>query len=114
MENHEPQQVSKCALDVTPYFHGIYCAIGGSKPYVNEIVCRSWSEDGGKIIFMLESHNFDFRHPDEQMFVIELQPRCADAEWFKNRQREDEEKFKTRPPRITQCSHCNGTGKTSE
>lgn len=70
----EPVIVKKRAVDVTPHLHGIYCTVGDSKPFVNEIVLRRWSEDGKKIWFMLNTHNFDCARPEEEMDVVEIVP----------------------------------------
>jgi hypothetical protein len=76
----EPIIVKKKAIDVVPYFHGIYCTVGGGEPFVNHICHRRWADDGQRITFMLETHNFDFRHPDEEMEVVELVPSEYNAE----------------------------------
>jgi len=77
MFRDEPIIVTKKAIDVLPRFHGIYCTIEDSKPFVNTIVARRW-EDDGRISFMLDSFNFYFRRPDEDMNVVELTPQYTD------------------------------------
>jgi hypothetical protein len=69
-----PTIVQKRALDVTPYLHGVWCSVGGSAPFVNPIVLRSWSEDGSTLQFMLDSHNFLFTDPETIIDVVEMTP----------------------------------------
>lgn len=72
--NDEPVIVTKRAIDVTPQRHGVWCSICGGEPFVNPIVNRRWSDDGERITFMLDSFNFDFRLPYEDMDVVEIEP----------------------------------------
>ncbi len=65
------------AIDLIPHRWGIWCTIpddsqpgGKSKPFVNEICSRKWSDDGESIWFMLESHNFLNKKPDEEIEVV--------------------------------------------
>ena len=69
----EPTIVKKRAIDVTPYVHGIWCTVSGSKPFVNEIATRRWTADGAQIQIMLESHNFDCWKPEELVDVVEIE-----------------------------------------
>lgn len=69
----EPTLILKRAIDVTPHVHGIWCSVGGSKPFVNPIVLRRWDEKEEKIVFMLDTHNFDSREPEEEMWVVEIE-----------------------------------------
>lgn len=71
----EPKQIKMKAIDVVPYLYGIYCTVEGDpKPFVNGIVLARWSEEKpGQIIFMLDTHNFDFRMADEEMEVVLLE-----------------------------------------
>ena len=93
-------------LDVIPYKHGVYCTTEDeSKPFVNEIVGRNWSEDGEKVIFMLETHNFIFMSPIEEMDVVEL-----DAN--RHHRIEDSSDFLVQRPKPTKlCEACKGKGK---
>ena len=72
---NEPQTVKVRAVDVKPGRYALWCSIEGGEPFANEICLRRWSEDKSQIIFMLETHNFIFTEPDEEMNLIELPPR---------------------------------------
>ena len=91
----EPIIVSKRAIDVTPYNHAIWCSVGGGEPFCNSIVNRGWSEDGTKIVAMLDSHNFQFWHPDEMADVVETEP-IYGKELFDKCMAEDREKMSKR------------------
>ena len=94
----EPVVISKRAIDVTPYQHGIWCSVGGSAPFVNEIVSRQWSEDGTTIVFMLDSFNFVFHRADGEMDVVEIgRPAYVSDETVSRRLAEDAEKMRRRP-----------------
>ena len=69
-----PVIVQKRAIDVTPYNHAIWCSVGGSEPFANQIVLRQWSENSRQIVVMLDSHNFAFWNPDELVDVVEVNP----------------------------------------
>lgn len=83
----EPKQIKMKAIDVVPYLYGIWCTVEGNpKPFVNGIESVSWStEKPGQIIFMLGTHNFDFRMADEE---IEVVPMEGDAWWTNEARRE--------------------------
>lgn len=98
MTEQEPIQVEKKAIDITPYEHGIWCTIEGSKkPFVNEIVVRKWSEDGTQIIFMLDSHNFIFADPEEQLLVVETTSEFYTPEFLARVLAKDRETMEKRP-----------------
>jgi len=93
----EPVQVKKRAIDVTPYEHGIWCSVAGGNPFVNTIVLRKWSDDGSQVIFMLDSHNFLFAKPDEEIEVVEHTSTFYDAEFQAKRLAEDAKNMMARP-----------------
>ncbi len=93
----ETTQVRKRAIDVTPYEHAIWCTVGDSKPYANTIVSRRWSEDGAKIWFMLDSHNFLSAAPDEEIDVVENETGFYNAAFQADRLRRDAETMRDRP-----------------
>jgi hypothetical protein len=93
----EPVLVNKLALEVTPYEHGIWCAIADGRPFVNTIVLRRWSENGEKIHFMLDTHNFLIMAPDEEMEVVEKPEPFYTAAFQAERLVKDAEKMRTRP-----------------
>lgn len=93
----EPPQVRKRALDVTPLEHGIWCSIEGGAPFVNTIVLRRWSEDGARVVFMLDSHNFYFAAPDEEIEVVERVEPLYSGELLADCLRRDAEQMKVRP-----------------
>jgi hypothetical protein len=82
------------AIDVKPHRWALWCDQGeGSKPFANEISCRKWSDDGKRIIFMLDSFNFFNRDPEEVLELIPIpNPPYVNDE-------EDEKRMKDRPPR---------------
>lgn len=66
-----PEQVEVRALDAKPHHWAVWCTVGeGKKPFANTIVARKWSEDGEKIWFMLDTHNFMSAHPDEMLSLV--------------------------------------------
>lgn len=94
----EPPQVKKRAIDVTPCYHSIWCSVAGGAPFANPIVLRRWSDDGSKITFMLDSHNFLSAYPDEEIDVIECdKPLYSDPKFLAECMARDAEKMKDRP-----------------
>jgi len=93
----EPVQVKKRAIDVTPYEHGIWCSVEGGDPFVNTIVLRKWSEDGSQVVFMLDSHNFLFAKPDEEIEVVEASSTFYNAEFQAKRLAEDAKTMASKP-----------------
>lgn len=74
MTDEKPTIVKVRGIDVQPHRYGIWCSIGGGKPFVNEIVNRRWAEDGSdRISIMLESFNFDIVGRDEWIDVVEFE-----------------------------------------
>lgn len=97
LESGEPTMVKKRAIDVTPYEHGIWCSIGDGEPFVNDIVMRRWSDDGTRITFMLDSHNFLFAEPDEEIAVVVREEPYGSAKFMEDCLRSDAETMKNRP-----------------
>lgn len=95
-EVSEPTIVQKRAIDVTPHEHGIWCSIGDGQPFVNTIVLRRWYDDGTKISFMLDSHNFASAEPEELMSVVEIEYPYS-AEHLADCLQKDAEKMAKRP-----------------
>lgn len=84
------------AIDVKPYHFALWCSIEDGRPFANEICFRKWADDGEKIVFMLESHNFYSADPDAEMEVIALsEERYAHL----RHDEKDVENMKNRPPR---------------
>ena len=75
----EPTRVDKRALDVVPHYHGIWCSIAGGEPFVNTIVMRKWSDDGSRITFMLDTHNFYTAPWDTDIEVVEIEPDVSES-----------------------------------
>jgi hypothetical protein len=74
-ETHEqecPPTIMVRARDIKPYHYALWCRIEDGKPFANDIVGVRWSEDGTKLWFMLESHNFFDALPDEMVEVVEM------------------------------------------
>lgn len=59
------------ARDVIPHEWSLWCSVGDSEPFENEICLVKWSEDGLSLWFMLESFNFLNATPDK---ILELVP----------------------------------------
>jgi hypothetical protein len=91
---NEPTQVKKRALDVTPYEHSVWCTVAGGKPFANTIVHRRWAGDGIRVVFMLDSHNFMFADPDEEIDVIENEQPFYSVEFQRECLRSDAERMK--------------------
>jgi len=92
-----PVQVMKKALDVTPYEHGIWCSIADGQPFVNTIVLRKWSEDGAKVVFMLDSHNFLTAAPEEEIEVVVKENPFYNPAFQEECLRKDAERMRVRP-----------------
>lgn len=102
----EPIQIKKRAIDVVPYLYGIWCTVADSEPFINTVATRRWSEDGKKIWFMLDSHNFMSAEPEEEIDVVERKPTCSN-DLLQDVLRRDREAMMKRPsPRMT-CPTCN-------
>ena len=101
----EPKQVKKRAIDVTPYQHSIWCVVGSGEPFANPIVLRKWSDKGDKIVFMLDSHNFLFAYPDEEIDVIEsVTPFYSDPKFLADCLARDAAQMKNRPTPVPALS----------
>lgn len=85
--------VRKRAIDVTPLVHAVWCQIENGEPFANPIVLRRWSEDGTRIVFMLDSHNFMFSDADGEIEVIETEP-LYNAELTREELKRDAERMK--------------------
>lgn len=95
-----PEQTKVRAIDVKPHHWGVWCTVGDRpEPFVNEIVTRKWSEDGSKILFMLDTHNFMSADPEEVLDLVEmpLSPRPELAALREERDRRDDERMANRP-----------------
>lgn len=65
------------AIEIQPYKHAILCTIGDDPRVIaNDFVTKRWSEDGKRISFMLDTHNFDSFEPDELVEVVETLRAC--------------------------------------
>jgi hypothetical protein len=96
----EPKTEKVRAIDVKPYRWALWCTVeGSSKPFANEICIRKWSDDGEKIIFMLDSHNFLFARPDEELELIPI----PNPSFTKD---EEDEKRMAERPHHQRCQHC--------
>lgn len=87
----KPKIIKKKAIDITPYNHGLYCTVGDNpEPFVNQIVLRKWSDKHGKIVFMLDTHNFISYDAYEDVNIVEIEPGCS-PEFFKHILEKDSE-----------------------
>lgn len=100
----EPTLVKVMAVDVKPYLFGLWCTVGNGEPRSNVICSVKWSEDGQRLWFMLESHNFFDAAPDE---ALELVPQVP-SPYFQKVGRDFV--LPPRPPITKPCEHCNGKG----
>lgn len=75
-ETEKPETQRVKAIDVKPGYWALWCSIEDGKPFANTITNRRWSEDGTKIWFMLDSHNFISAKAEEE---LELVPRSPDV-----------------------------------
>lgn len=85
------------AIDAKPYRWALWCTVGTcSEPFANTLVTRKWSEDGQRIWFMLDSHNFMDADPDD---VLELVPNSDyySAEFLAGVDERDSERMAQRP-----------------
>lgn len=106
--------VQKRALDVTPHNHALWCSVGGdSEPFANAIDSRQWSQDGARIIFLLDTHNSFSAKPDELIDVIEA-PWPVNSVWYAEWALRDQQDMANRPAPMADCPHCKGSGKVSE
>jgi hypothetical protein len=100
----EPAFVKIRADEVKPYRWGLWCTVGGGEPHSNPIVSAKWSEDGQRIWFMLDSHNFYDAEPDE---VLELVPL---GDFWASRPDRPSASQQRRPVPTRPCEHCGGKG----
>jgi hypothetical protein len=70
----DPATVKIVARDVKPYHYALWSSICGGKPFANSICHVSWSEDGEKLWFGLDSFNTLSAAPDEELELIPLDP----------------------------------------
>jgi hypothetical protein len=66
----EPPSEQVKAIDVLPFHWALWCSIADGKPFANDIVAVRWTEDDQRLRFMLDTHNFIFALPDEEMTLI--------------------------------------------
>jgi hypothetical protein len=77
-EQDGPSTVMVRARDIKPYHYAVWCRFENGKPFCNAICSARWSEDGKKLWFMLESHNFFDAEPDEMVEVVEMKGKHFD------------------------------------
>ncbi len=78
------------AIDIKPYRYYLPCLMGEEeRPMFNEICIRRWSEDGKKITFMLDSHNFLFAKPDELVEVVPIKKGQYSNEFYERVDKRD-------------------------
>ena len=108
-EYDESKVLKKKAMDIVPNHYAIWCTIGDSDtPVLNPIVSRRWSEDGKKITFMLDSHNFMFKLPDEEVDVVEYEMYPNNPDLMAKCDQNDADRMKVRPDGKPTCSgRCN-------
>lgn len=77
----EPKSTRVRARDVAPYAWGLWSSVEGGKPFLNEVMGVHWSEDGTEIILGLDSHNFYFAKPDEEIDLVPIPPKTHRADY---------------------------------
>ena len=92
----EQDIIKKNAIDITPYEY-LYPCILVDKYAEIEIVSRKWSDDGNKIWFMLDTHNFVSAEPDEELEVIPFRPKYCTDKFLEDVRRKDKERMDNRP-----------------
>ena len=102
MTQDSPKLITMKAIDVRPWQYAVWSSIGDEEPFSNTIVHRKWSEDGARIWWMLDSHNFIAYTPDDMVKVIQ-----KENPYLPKDHETEPEKFLTmrpKPPVI--CQHC--------
>lgn len=82
--SEKPETVMVKAPEVKPYHYGLWCSIEDGKPFVNTFVGAKWSDDGSKVLYMLDTHNFLSVAHDEMVEVVPLNPSKYCAEKYGN------------------------------
>jgi len=57
------------ARNIRPYHWAVWSSTGG-EPFANTVCLVKWAEDGMRLVFMLDSHNFIFISPDDYIDVV--------------------------------------------
>lgn len=92
-----PELVRMKAIDIQPHRWAVWCAVEDGKPFANEIVTRSWSEDGERIWFMLETHNTLKALPDELVDVVAFSDKYRTEAHLAESDERDRRKMAMRP-----------------
>lgn len=69
----KPETVLVRAIDAVPYRYALWCSIEDGDPFTNLIVLRGATDDG-RIRFMLDTHNFFWADPSEQLELVPVVP----------------------------------------
>jgi len=112
-EVNEPKQVTIKAIDVRPYRYAIWCTVGRSTPFANEIVSVTWSEDGEYLWFMLDSHNFHKVSPDDTISVVKVRSSYMSEALLADSDAKTVATLKKRPAPRQPCPHCGQTMPTT-
>lgn len=62
------------AKDIVPGLYLLPCQFENGQCLLNLISLSRWSEDGNKIVWMLDSHNFHFIGPEDERIVVKHRP----------------------------------------
>lgn len=114
VDTEEPQFQLVKARDVIPYHWALWCTVGDSKPFANVIVMARWSEDGKRIVFMLDTHNFDQADPDEELELVPCDVSHMSSDFIAQVRSKHARTIGACPPPLAICSHCKGTGKIGQ
>jgi hypothetical protein len=92
-----PERVTMKAIDVVPHRWAVWCAVEDGEPFANEIVTRSWSEDGEHIWFMLETHNMIKARHNEDLEVVPYEDRYRTEALLAESDERDRRRMAMRP-----------------
>jgi hypothetical protein len=70
MNDQEPELQRVLARDVVPYEWALWSSVDNGKPFANTIVHVAWSEDGTRLNFGLDTHNYYSVKPDEWLELV--------------------------------------------
>ena len=110
-----PDHIKVRAIDVEPYHWAVWCTVGDNpNPFCNAIVGRKWSEDGQKIWFMLDTHNFMDADPDEVLELVPEDPNAWGGPSLREKWAKEAEGFAEKRPSTRPCGASTRTGTSND
>ncbi len=70
------------AINIRPYMYSLPCQMPGKHFILNEICWRKWSDDGNRITFGLDTHNYLFAKAGEMVEVVPVLKDRYNAEYY--------------------------------